>query len=48
VWVGLFALVEGVHLSKETLVFKGPLILVMLVSGLHVDLDQLKDEASIP
>ena len=44
----LSAPVQGVHLWKEAVVFRGPLILVMPISGLHIDLDQLKGEASTP
>lgn len=32
---------EGAHLQKEAVVFRGPLILVVPISGLHIDLDQL-------
>ena len=39
--------VQGVHLSKEVVVFSCPLMLVMPVLGLHIDLDQLEDEATI-
>ena len=38
--------VQGVHLSKEVVVFSCPLMLVMPVLGLHLDLDQLEDEAT--
>ena len=40
--VGLFTPVQGVHLQKEN-----PLLLVMLVSGLHIDSDQLENEATL-
>ena len=41
VQVGLSALVPGVHLGKEAVVFEVPLILVVSVSelGLHIRLD---------
>ena len=37
--------VQGGHLRKEAVVFGGLLILVMSVWGLHIDLDQLGNEA---
>ena len=43
---GLFVLVQGVHLRKEAAVFRAPLILMMHVLGLHIDLDQLENEAT--
>ena len=39
----LSASVQGVHLSK---VFGCPLILMIPISGLHIDIDQLDDEAT--
>ena len=45
--IGLFAPVEGVHFrEKAILVFRGPLILVMHVTRLHIDLDQLINKAT--
>ena len=38
--------VEGVHLQKEVVIIKDPLILVMSISRLHIVLDQLKNEAT--
>jgi hypothetical protein len=38
--------IQGVHLQKEAVVFGSPLILTMPVSGLHIDLDELKNEAT--
>ena len=42
----LSATVQGVHFLKEAVVVKGSLILVIHVSGLHIDLNQLKIEAT--
>ena len=36
-----------VNLQKEVVVFNGLLILVMTVSGLHIELDQLENEVTI-
>ena len=48
--VGLFVPIHGIHLWKEAIVMggggRGPLILVMHVSGLHIDLDRIKIEAT--
>ena len=45
--IGLFAPVEGVHLrEKVVVVFRGPLILVMHVTRLHINLDQLINKAT--
>ena len=41
---GLLTPVQGVDLQKEAIVFGDPLLLVMSVSGLHIDLDQLENE----
>ena len=41
---GSFLLVQGVQLGKEVVVVGSPLILTMLVSRLHIYLDQLKME----
>jgi len=41
----LSASIQGFHLWKEATIFEGPLILMMLGLGLHMELDQLKDEA---
>lgn len=38
--------VQGVHSYKESVVFKDPLILTLPVSGLHIELDELDDEAT--
>ena len=38
--------VQGVHLRMEAVVFGGPLILENFVSRLHIDLDQLENEAT--
>lgn len=39
--------VEGVHLQgEEVVVFGGSLILIMHVSELHIDLDQLENDAA--
>ena len=38
--------VQGVHLRMEAVVFGGPLILEKPVSRLHIDLDQLENEAT--
>ena len=40
---GLSALVQGVHSYKESVVFKD---LTMHVSGLHIELDELDNEAT--
>jgi hypothetical protein len=40
------ALIQGVQLCEEVVVFEGPLILVMPITGLDIDLDKLKDEAA--
>jgi hypothetical protein len=37
--------VQGVHLRKKATLFGVPLILIMPVSGLHIDLDQIQNEA---
>ena len=42
----LSAPVQRVQLQKEALVIEGPLILVLPVSGLYIDLDKLKNEAT--
>jgi hypothetical protein len=43
----LFAAVQGVHLRKKAIiVFKGPLVLIMSILSLHIDLDQLENEAT--
>ena len=34
--------IQGVQLRKEAVVVRGPLILVILVTELHIDLDQLR------
>jgi hypothetical protein len=44
--VGLFTPIQGVHLQKEAVVVGGSLILIMFILRLHVDLDQLKNEAT--
>ena len=44
--VGLFTPVQGVHLQKEAIVFEDLLLLVMSISGLHMDLGQLENEAT--
>ena len=41
---GLFAPVQGVHLREKAIVFRDPLILVMHVTRLNIDLDQLKNK----
>ena len=41
---GLSTAVQVVHLSKEAIVFEGPLIILMAVVELHIELDQLEDE----
>jgi hypothetical protein len=33
----LSAFVEGVHLQKEAVIIRAPLILVMSVPGIHID-----------
>ena len=38
--------IQGVDLSKETIIFNGPLILIMPILWLHVALGKLKDEAT--
>ena len=39
--------VEGVHLrGEEVVVFGGSVILIIYVSELHVDLDQLENDAA--
>ena len=38
-------LVHGVQFKKEVIVFNGSLILAVFISGLRIDLDQLKDKA---
>jgi hypothetical protein len=43
---GLSVPVQGVHLRKEVVVFGGLQTLVMSVSGLQIDLDQLINEAT--
>ena len=43
---GLSIPVQDVHLQKEASVFEGPLILIMPVLGLHIELDQLKNETT--
>jgi hypothetical protein len=35
----------GLFVHVKAIAFRGPLIFVMLVSGLHIDLDQVEDEA---
>ena len=42
--VGLSLIVQGVHLRNEAIVSRTPLVLVMPVSGLHINLVGLKDE----
>lgn len=44
--VGLSTIIQGVHPQKETTVFGGPLIIVIHISGLHVDSNQLENEAT--
>ena len=46
VLANLFAPDRGVHLQKELVIVKAPLILVMYVTWLHIDLTQLEDEAT--
>ena len=48
VLAGLSEPVRDVHLWKEAVVFGGPLILVMPVSGLCIALDPLEDDATTP
>ena len=43
---GLLTPFQGVHLQKEAIVFGDPLLLVTSVSGLHIDLDKLENEAT--
>ena len=43
---GLVHARSGCSSLKSTVVFRGPLILMMPISGQHIDLDQLKDEAT--
>lgn len=47
VQAGLFAPIQGIHLSEEAVVFKIPLILVMSVSESHIELDSLQDDATL-
>jgi hypothetical protein len=42
--VGLSVPIHGVHLRKEAVVIKVPVILIMSVSRLHIDLDQVENE----
>lgn len=44
--IGAGWLVQGVRLQNEVVVFRSPLILVMPITGLNTDLDQLADEAT--
>ena len=44
--VGLFVPIQGVHFRKKAVVIKVSLILIMPVSRLHTDLDQLENEAT--
>jgi hypothetical protein len=46
IWKEVVVLVQGVHLWKEVVVLGGALILVMPISGLHLESDQLEDEAT--
>ena len=48
VQAGFSAPVQGAHLRKEAIFSGAPLILIIPRSGLHMDLDQLNDEASTP
>ena len=45
---GLSEPVRDVHLWKEAVVFGGPLILVMPVSGLCIALNPFEDDATTP
>lgn len=42
----MFAAIQGVYLGKVAVGFGGPLILVIPVSGLYIELDHLKYEAT--
>lgn len=42
----MFAAIQGVQLGKVAVGFGGPVILIMPVSGLHMELDHLKYEAT--
>ena len=44
--MGLSTHGEGVHLQKEAIVVGGPLILVMPVTGSHIVLERLENEAT--
>jgi hypothetical protein len=37
--------IQGAYLRNKEVVFRGPIILVMPILGLHMDLDQLENEA---
>ena len=43
---GLSVPVQGVHFRQETSSLRGPLIIVLPVSGLHTDSDQLENEVA--
>ena len=44
--VGVFTPIQGVHLQKVAVFVGGSLILTLFILGLHVDLDQLKNEVT--
>jgi hypothetical protein len=46
VLAGLFVPFQGVQPLKGAAVFKNLLILVMPILGLHIELDELEDEAT--
>lgn len=43
---GLSAPIQCVHFQEEAIVFGAPVILVMPISELHLDLNQLENEAN--
>ena len=44
--IGLATPIQDIHLQKEAAVSQGTLIMVMPMSKLHIDLDQLKIEGT--
>ena len=46
VTANLFVPVQGVHFQKKATIVTCPLILIMLVLGEHIDLDQIENEGT--